>query len=175
MVNHRRDSNLSEKKPSLEVLNQILNTLKGYEEDFGKLVSRLREANVKAGLNEEQYPKFAMAETKISTIKNEISSLVQSLSTPTVHVEPKPFMYGPPVIIRCKQWEDFHLQASNASTVSFLFKEGERAFQADALKQGKVYTYSGQLPNSVVLLRMWLSKTLNIPEDRIIEGILAIG
>jgi len=79
------------------------------------------------------------------------------------------------VIIKCKQWEDFKVQALNASTVSFLYRAEERAFQVDALKEGRVYTFSGQLPSDVALLRTWLSKELSVEEGRVLEGVLAIG
>ena len=82
---------------------------------------------------------------------------------------------GPPVIIRCRQWEDFRTLASGAETVSFLYKETDRSFQTDALKNGRVITYSGELPKDNELLRVWLSKELGIDAKKIFEGVLAIG
>jgi len=41
-----------------------------------------------------------------------------------------------------------------------LYKETDRSFQADALKNGRVITYSGELPKDNELLRIWLSKEL---------------
>jgi hypothetical protein len=52
---------------------------------------------------------------------------------------------GPPVILRCKQWEDFQTLARQAQALSFLYKEAEKAFQADALKNNQIITYSGEL------------------------------
>jgi len=54
-------------------------------------------------------------------------------------------------------------------------KETEKIFQADALKQGKVLTYTGDFPQSVQLLKIWLSKELDVAEEKIFEGILAIS
>ena len=82
---------------------------------------------------------------------------------------------GPPVIVRCKQWNDFKTLAKGADTVSFLFRETEKGFQADALKNGRVLTYSGDLPENAKLLKLWLARELNIEEGKIFEGILAIG
>jgi hypothetical protein len=82
---------------------------------------------------------------------------------------------GAPVILRCKQWEDFQTLAYQAQTVSFLYRETEKMFQADALKDNQIITYSGELPKEISLLKIWLSKQLDIPEKKVLEGILAIG
>jgi len=84
-------------------------------------------------------------------------------------------MHGPPVILRCKQWDDFQTLAFQAQTLSFMYKEAEKTFQADALKGNQIITYSGELPQLTALLKMWLSKQLEIPEKKILEGVLAIG
>jgi hypothetical protein len=35
--------------------------------------------------------------------------------------------------------------------------------------------YSGELPKLTGLLKSWLSKQLEIPEKKVLEGVLAIG
>jgi len=82
---------------------------------------------------------------------------------------------GPSVILRCKQWEDFQALARQAQTVSFMYKEAERVFQADALRGNQVVTYSGELPKFTLLLKLWLSKQLEVPEVRVLEGVLTIS
>jgi hypothetical protein len=79
------------------------------------------------------------------------------------------------VILRCKQWEDFQTLASQAQTVSFLYRETEKTFQVDALKNNQIVTYSSELPKFTVLLKTWLGRQLGVDEKRILEGILAIG
>jgi hypothetical protein len=59
--------------------------------------------------------------------------------------------------------------------VSFLYREAEKTFQVDALKNNQIVTYSGELPKAVLLLKAWLAGQLGVPEKRIMEGILAIG
>jgi len=59
--------------------------------------------------------------------------------------------------------------------LSFMVKEAEKTFQADALKGNQIVTYSGEIPKFAALLKMWLSKQLEIPEKKILEGVLAIG
>jgi hypothetical protein len=79
------------------------------------------------------------------------------------------------VIVRCKQWDDFKVLASGAETVSFLFKEAEKSFQADALKEGRVLTFNGDFPRDTKLLKFWLARELSVTEDKVFEGVLAIG
>ncbi len=84
-------------------------------------------------------------------------------------------MQGPPVILRCKQWEDFQGLAAQAQTISFMVKEAERSFQADALKGNQIITYTGEIPKLAPLLKIWLSRQLDIPERKVLEGVLAIA
>jgi len=82
---------------------------------------------------------------------------------------------GSSVILRCKQWDDFQALAHQAQTLSFTYKEAEHVFQADALKGNQVVTYSGELPELTALLKIWLSKQLEVPEVRVLEGVLTIS
>ena len=59
--------------------------------------------------------------------------------------------------------------------MSFMVKEAERTFQVDALKGNQILTYSGELPKLPALLKVWLSKQLEILEKKVLEGVLAIG
>jgi hypothetical protein len=65
--------------------------------------------------------------------------------------------------------------ATQAQTLSFMYREAEKAFQVDAMKDNQIITYSGQLPKEASMLKAWLSKQLDVPEKKILEGILAIG
>ena len=61
--------------------------------------------------------------------------------------------------------------AVGAETVSFLFREADKTFQADALKDGKVLTYNGEFPRDVNLLKIWLARELGVAEDKVFEGV----
>ena len=80
---------------------------------------------------------------------------------------------GSPLIFRCKNWDDFKRHALNADTVSFLYGEEEKTFQVDAVKGGKVY--SGEAPSGTALFRTWLSNEVDVEEEKVLEGVLAIG
>jgi len=182
------------KDEALEALDFIVNVLKEHEKDLDRLISELGTVAGQFGDTSELSGKVEKVEQKISGLQNEITNLVNCLSAshreaPLV-IKEQPsegeeaqkseitapvVMPGPPVVLRCKQWGDFQNLAFQAQTLSFLYKEAEKTFQADALKGNRIVTYSGELPKLTALLRMWLSKQLDVSEKRILEGILAIG
>jgi hypothetical protein len=185
---------MSRKAPSkdeaLEALDFIVNVLKEHEKDLDRLINELGNITERLGDTGEFSGKIEKVEERLSTLQNEIANLITYLSTsheatiplpiPTTQEQrteaPQPReVRGPPVILRCKQWEDFQTLAYQAQTLSFLYRETEKTFQADALKNGQVITYSGELPKTTSLLKTWLAKQLDVPEKKILEGILAIG
>jgi hypothetical protein len=191
------------KDDALEALDFIVNVLKEHEKDLDRLISELGTVTEQFGDTGELNGKVERVEEKIGNLQNEVSNLLNFItksrkeSPPVVNIEPKnqvsPVMSvaptsplptpisasvipsGPSIILRCKQWEDFQALAYQAQTLSFMYKEAERSFQADALKGNQIITYSGELPKFTSLLKMWLSKQLEVPEMKILEGVLAIG
>jgi hypothetical protein len=175
------------KDEALEALDFIVNVLKEHEKDLDRLIGELGTVTEALGQTGELSCKVEKVEERISGLQNEINSLVNYLSAspreaPVLTSEQKTevvqaagVMHGPPVILRCKQWDDFQTLAFQAQTLSFMYKEAEKTFQADALKGNQIITYSGELPKLTALLKMWLSKQLEIPESKILEGVLAIG
>jgi len=169
------------KKPSrddaLEALDFIINVLREHEKDLDKLIGELGKITEKLGNSEELAEKIEKIEERMASIQKEISSIIKyvSVEKETPELRKPAYAKGVPVIVRCRQWEDFKTLASEAETVSFLYKESDRSFQADALKNGRVVTYSGELPKDIELLKIWLSRELNVNMDKIFEGVLAIG
>ena len=181
---------MSKKQPSkdeaLEALDFIVNVLKEHEKDLDRLIGELGTVTEALGDTGELSCKVDKVEAKINGLQNEISGLVNYLSASPSKVSvltsdeksevAKAGLFrGPPVILRCKQWEDFSTLASKAQTMSFMYKEASRTFQVDALKGNQIITYSGDLPKIPSILKMWLAKELDVPEKRILEGVLAIG
>jgi len=174
------------KDEALEALDFIVNVLKEHEKDLDRLINELGTVAEQLGDTGELSSKVEKVEQRITGLQNEISSLINYLSAspreaPLVTKEQKAeavqvgVMHGPPVILRCKQWEDFQTLAFQAQTLSFMYKEAEKTFQADALKGNQIVTYSGELPKLTAFLKIWLSKQLDVPERKILEGILAVG
>mgnify|MGYP001071326988 CR=1 FL=1 len=171
------------KDEALEALDFIINVLREHEKDLDRLINELGDITQRFSKTGEVSDKIEKVEERLSTLQTEISTLINYISTAppreTVGVPPPtpahPQPRGPPVAIRCKKWEDFKTLAQNAETVSFLYKETEKTFQVDALKESQVLTYSGEFPTDTRLLKIWLARELNTPEQKIFEGILAIG
>jgi hypothetical protein len=174
------------KDEALEALDFIVNVLKEHEKDLDRLINELGTVTASLGETGELSSKVEKVEERIGGLQNEIGSLINYLSTSPreapalteaqkAEVVQASIVHGPPVILRCKQWEDFQTLAFQAQTLSFMVKEAEKTFQADALKGNQIITYSGELPKFAALLKMWLSKQLDVPEKKILEGILAIG
>ncbi|MCD6446119.1 hypothetical protein J7L49_04985 [Candidatus Bathyarchaeota archaeon] len=185
---------MTKKSPSkdeaLEALDFIINVLKEHEKDLDRLINELGDITERLGDAGEFSGKIERVEERLTTLQNEITNLISYLSTSAqeapeaastskkqeIKVEKlRTEIHGPPVILRCKNWADFQTLASEAQTLSFLYKESEKSFQVDALKNGQIITYSGELPNQTNLLKAWLSKELKVSEKDILEGILAIG
>jgi hypothetical protein len=157
-------------------LDTVADGFREHERGLNDVIAQLRGIVEASCPDEEHRRKVGDIEKHFSTVQHEISSLISSLSpSGGASNAREQYSFGPPVIVKCKQWEDFKLQAVNASTVSFLYRPEERNFQVDAIKERRVYTFSGQLPGDVALLKTWLSKELSVEESRVLEGILAIG
>jgi len=173
------------KDEALEALDFIINVLKEHEKDLDRLINDLSTITDKLGNTGGLSGKVEKVEERLEILQDEITNLIKYMSAPretplTMQGEKQEKLQvegvrGPPVILRCKQWEDFQTLANGAQTLSFLFKEAEKTFQVDALKNNQIITYSGKPPKETSLLKRWLSKELTIPEQRILEGILAIG
>lgn len=187
------------KDEALEALDFIVNVLKEHEKDLDRLINELGTTTEKMGDTGELSGKVEKVEERLSTLQNEITNLITRLSVPHEQVTtspqaqqpsqipPQPLsktrtedvpireMHGPPVILRCKLWDDFQGVAGQAQTLSFMYRESEKLFQVDAVKDNQIITYSGPLPKETALLKAWLSRQLDVPEKKILEGILAIG
>jgi archaellum component FlaC len=177
---HRQQENAemtrrSGKNDSLEALDFIISVLKEHEKDLDRLIGELGKVTSKLGAGGEMNHKVERVEERLSTIQGEVANLIKELSTPKEASAVNLNLRGPPVIVRCKQWDDFKALATGAETVSFLMKEPEKSFQADALKNGRVLTYNGEYPRDARLLKLWIARELAVEEQKVFEGVLAIG
>lgn len=184
------------KDEALEALDFIVNVLKEHEKDLDRLINELGNVTEKMGDTGELTGKVEKVEERLTTLQNEIANLIAQISS-SPHEQPaaapsmtaqaasKPRVedvqvtergvHGPPVILRCKEWDDFQNVAAQAQTLSFMYREAEKTFQVDAVKDNQIITYSGPLPKGAAMLKAWLSKQLDVAEKKILEGILAIG
>lgn len=160
-------------KVSDDIFYSVLKDLNRVEAGFKHLIEQFRKLSESSSLSEEEARKLEHVKERLFTIQQDISSITKSF--PASGSNSMISAQGPPMIIRCKHWDDFKFHASNADTISFICKEDEKAFQVDAVKGGKVYTFSGEFPSSAAMLKAWLSKEIGVKESEILEGILALG
>jgi hypothetical protein len=179
------------KDEALEALDFIVNVLKEHEKDLDRLINELGTVTEQLGQTGELSGKIEKVEDRINGLQTEIAGLVTYLSTspkveapitivkergtalPQMQQMQPGLVYGPPVVLRCKQWEDFQTLSSQANTVSFTIKDAERTFQADALKGNQVIIYTGEIPKVASLLKYWLSQQLGVSEQKVLEGVLS--
>jgi hypothetical protein len=183
--------NPQSKDDALEALDFIVNVLKEHEKDLDKLINELATVTEQMGDTSELNGKVEKVEEKIDTLQKEVTNLIGHLSSAPREALPAAVATeqlsevapaatdvvasSPSIVLRCKQWEDFQTLAFRAQTLTFNFKEEEKVFQADASKGNQIITYSGALPKFSSILKMWLSKQLDVPERSILEGVLAVS
>jgi hypothetical protein len=187
---------MSEKAPSkdeaLEALDFIVNVLKEHEKDLDRLVSELGAVAGQLGESGELNGKVKKIEDKINGVQNDVSNLLKSFSSVPRETEPPVVLPANsndkksevpnlnstgslPLLFQCKQWADFQRLANQAHTVSFAFKDVEKTFEVNALKNNQVISYEGEAPKQSLLVKLYLSKQLEIPESQILEGEITLG
>lgn len=180
--------NPQSKDEALEALDFIVNVLKEHEKDLDKLINELATVTEQLGETGELTGKVEKVEEKVNNLQKEVTNLIAYLSGAKKEA-PAGIVKGQTaqattatmiqsvssVVLRCKQWEDFLTLAFQAQTLSFSYREDEKIFQADALKRNQIITYSGAIPKFSAVLKIWLSKELDVAESSILEGVLAIS
>jgi hypothetical protein len=163
---------------SEEPLNRVITALQEYNEYLGGLVSKLN--NIIEKLNEldgtqEWGGKIEKAEERLCAIEAKLSKFVDQFSLQASSIDSCAPSMSAPALIRCKNWEDFKTQSTNARLVSFLFQKEEGTVQVYSLKEGRILIYIGEFPQQTKLLRSWLSSELGTPGEKVVEGVLATG
>jgi len=162
------------KNDALEALDFIINVLKEHEKDLDRLISQLSIITESLGETGEITGKIEKIEDRITNLQDEITTLVQKVVSPK-NAPPTQTAISSSVSVKCRQWEDFKALAAGAETVSYIFKVSDNSFKADALKNGRILSYTGEFPSSSNLLKMWLSKELKVSEADVFEGVLDLN
>jgi dynactin complex subunit len=177
------------KDEALEALDFIVNVLKEHEKDLDKLINELGTVTEQIGDTGELSGKVEKVEEKINNLQKEVTNLIGYMSSAQKEVTqtaPKElasastapslvFSGGPSILLKCQQWEDFLSLAAKAQTLSFSFKEDEKVFQVSAHKGNQLLIYSGPLPKLSTILKVYLSKQLDVPQQGILEGVLTVS
>jgi hypothetical protein len=182
--------NRGSKDKSLEALDFIINVLREHEQNLDKSIDQLATVTEQIGDTEELSGKLEKAEEKLDNLLKELTSLAgylakapkEAVSTDVKDrglqiqaapaLSPAVFQAGLSVILNCKTWEDFQILAIHSQTLTFSYDENAKVFQADALKGNQMITYAGVLPSFQLILKIWLSRQLDVAEHNIFEGSL---
>jgi hypothetical protein len=164
------------KNDALEALDFIINVLKEHEKDLDRLISQLSIITESLGETGELTGKIEKIEDRITNLQGEITNMMKCVTSPrdAAPAQTQTKAATTPVTVNCKQWDDFKIMAGGAETVSYMFKEAEGTFQADALANGRIVSYTGEFPQNSALLKLWLSKELHVSEESVFEGALKI-
>ena len=166
-----------ERKPSnndaLEAVDFIINVLKEHEKDLDGLIGQLGVITESLGETGEISNKIEKIENRITNLQDEIINLIKNINVPRDVSSYN--IHKTSVTVKCNKWEDFKNLARGAENVSYLSKETEKTFQADAVVNGKVISYTGEIPDNNQLLKLWISKELETDEKDVFEGVLSIG
>ena len=166
-----------ERKPSkdeaLETLDFIINVLKEHEKDLDRLISQLGIITESLGETGEITGKIEKLEDRFTSLQDEISNMIRQVGAGASKVSSSN-LHRTTVTVKCRQWQDFKNLAAGAETVTFLFNEAENSFQASVLKNGRILSYTGEFPQNYLLLKLWLSKELDVAEEAIFEGVFDI-
>jgi hypothetical protein len=168
------------KNEALEALDFIINVLKEHEKDLDRLIGQLGIITESLGETGEISEKIEKIEDRISNLQDDLTNMIKNIAIPqSVASSPSSTASKaaapastPAVNMKCKKWEDFKMLATGAETVSYSYKISEDTFQATALKDGKMVTYAGEFPANSALLKVWLSKELDVNEETVFEGVL---
>lgn len=156
-----------------ESLDSVINVLKEYEEYLDELVTRFRKITGKLENVEytEEFPKkIKKVEKRLSVIEAKISSFLSHITSEKKLISP----YSKLLVVRCKNWQEFKTFSVNAELISFLVEDSESFFQVTSLKDGKILTYSGEIPDYTKLLKAWISRELSIENQKVVEGVLSL-
>jgi hypothetical protein len=156
------------KDKALEALDLIINVLREHEKDLDKLVGQLDNITERFGETNDLTIKIERLEQSLNSLQDNLTHLMNcisnSQSTPVNNL--RTFS----IKVKFQEWRDFRALATNAETVSVILGDSEKSFQVCAHKNGRMLSYKGEIPEHILLLKLWLSNELDVSEQDVIEG-----
>jgi len=156
------------KDKALEALDLIINVLIEHEKDLDKLIGKLGDITEGLGKSKNISNKIERIEENLASLHDDLTKLVNFKNTSkSIQV------YSPrqnSLTVKCGQWHEFRTLATNAETISVLFEDSDKSIQVWALKNSRIFYYHGEFPQEILLLKLWLSKELDVSEHTVIEG-----
>jgi len=134
--------------------------------------------------------KMERLEQKINVLQKEVTNIIGYVSSSVAKTSPPTPVAsslatnlsgavvagnrGPSVVLHCEQWADFQSLAVGAQAISFRYKVEEKNLQVDAIKGNQIISYCGAAPKFSFMVRVFLSKELNVLEKNVLEGALTV-
>ncbi len=182
MSSSRREDK-DDKEGKFEALDFVLGVLREDVNNLGRIVADLEKIAGAVGKPSEMGGRLDSIESQLASTRADIANLVSLLArepAPARESAPAPAKpvvpresYGTPIIVSCRVWEDFRTLAHQADQAAFASVR-EDTFEIGAQKGNRIYKYVGKLPPYSTVIRAWLSKELEVPDPRIIEGDLTL-
>jgi hypothetical protein len=157
---------------AMEILAFMINALKQHENEIDRLIGGLGTVKGDQSNNNEKLndkvekigEKITDLQNKIDKLKSYVSLVATAASTAEQKdsIVPEKMQSGSTSIMKCKQWGDFQNLAVQADALAFVYKEKEKTCGVEALKGDKLMAYNGEVPTLATLLKVWLSKQLEI-------------
>ncbi len=163
----------------------IMSSLKENNDDLNTLLNEVRTISDRIG-DVCELTTFKRLEEKLLALQNSIAEFTKAsqparnqiteTTSQTEQAEPQnppsgyPEIKNQPMVVKCNKWEEFQNYAKNAETVSFTYRETDRLFEADAVKENQIIAFIGEMPRPDQLLKMWLSGRLGTLEKNVFEG-----
>jgi hypothetical protein len=158
------------KDKALEALDFIIGVLREHEKGLDNLVGQLGNITEKFEEPNDIHIKLDRVEQSLHSLQDKLTNLMNCITnSPSGPVNNYQLRT---ISVKCQEWRDFRILATNAETVSIILGDSKKSFKVCALKNDKILSYEGEIPEYILLLKLWLSNELNVSEQGIIEGTL---
>jgi hypothetical protein len=158
----------SEKSGAIEAVKFILNVLKQHNKEFDHLVTQL-------GDEADKIKKVGESLDKIqAVVDRSLTSVKESPRSDTAFFPSSKRS----IIAKCRQWKEFKSLSNMSEMFFFQVDEKVNTVKVYALKGNLVLTCFYDLAlgpqKHETGLKIWISRELNVTEDKIIKGFIAL-
>jgi hypothetical protein len=73
-------------------------------------------------------------------------------------------------LLSFKTWTDFQAFASQPEFSAYTYRDSDKVFEINELKNNQILVYIGEVPGISEMLRSWLSSQLSVSQEKTVEG-----
>ncbi len=173
--------NLNQDQPFEDVLEAISKNSENQKKILNSLMLlqhflENRLSNIADAVDNKNETNNERTITEIKTLQTDVKALLTQLkkteNTPNS-------MFLPPTqanisqkmqIMRFKTWSEFQIFASQHEFSAYTYRDSDKLFEINAVKDNQLLVYIGEIPNISTMLRSWLSSQLSVNPEKIVEG-----